>query len=111
MSQHYLDILRKPELATIFKDAYLPQAGGEENIEPHSAQASGAADVSTVPEQDVEVPAAYPMVQPMKAAFHFDSVEGFGEWQILVSTRADRNLREYKRSDQKIFAIILKKIK
>ena len=51
------------------------------------------------------------MIQPMKAAFHFDSVDGFGEWQILVSTRADRNLREYKRSDQKLFRIILKKIK
>ncbi|GJE94213.1 hypothetical protein PsYK624_103810 [Phanerochaete sordida] len=109
---HYLDVLRKPELAAIFKDAYLPQVGDEENIEPRSAQAGGGAtDTSSVPEQNMEVPAAYPMVQPMKAAFHFDSVDGFGEWQILVSTRADRNLREYKRSDQKIFAIILKKIK
>ena len=58
-----------------------------------------------------EIPAAYPFIQPMKAAFHFDSVEGFGEWRILISTRADRNLRESKKKNPKLFAIILKKIK
>ena len=64
------------------------------------------------PEEEVsEVPSAYPWIQPMKAAFHFDSVEGFGDWRILVSTRADRDLRTAKKSDQKLFKIILKKIR
>jgi hypothetical protein len=54
---------------------------------------------------------AYPMVQPMKAALYFDSVVGFGEWRILISTRADRDLREARRMDAKSFKIIIKKIK
>ena len=51
------------------------------------------------------------MVQPMKAALYFDSADGFGDWRILISTRADRNLREAKRGDQNLFRIIIKKIK
>jgi hypothetical protein len=58
-----------------------------------------------------EVPAAYPHVQPMKAALYFDSVEGFGQWQILISGRADRNLREAKKKDTNLFRITLKKIR
>jgi len=54
---------------------------------------------------------AYPMVQPMKAALYFDSAEGFGEWRILISTRADRHLREARRNDANSFKIFLKKIK
>ena len=58
-----------------------------------------------------EVPAAYPQVQPMKAALYFDSAEGFGQWRILISGRADRNLRETKKKDSSLFRITLKKIK
>ena len=74
-------------------------------------------------------PAAFPMVQPMKAlvfnvefprvlaadhvfrALYFDSADGFGEWRILISTRADRDLREARRKDAKFFKIVVKKIK
>ena len=58
-----------------------------------------------------ETPPAYPLIQPMKAAFYFDSVDGFGQWQVLISTRASRDLREYRKKDQKLFIIVLKKIK
>jgi len=51
------------------------------------------------------------MVQPMKAALCFDSAVGFGEWRILLSTRATQNLREARRTDAKLFKIIVKKIK
>ncbi|EGN94529.1 hypothetical protein SERLA73DRAFT_114784 [Serpula lacrymans var. lacrymans S7.3] len=47
----------------------------------------------------------------MKAALYFDSAAGFGEWHVLISTRADRNLRETCRKDKKSFNIIVKKIK
>lgn len=73
--------------------------------------ADNDANMSEPQHGSADVPSAYPFVQPMKAAFHFDSVEGFGEWRILVSTRADRNLRDAKNRDQKLFGIILKKIK
>ncbi|KAG1777307.1 hypothetical protein EV702DRAFT_1102293 [Suillus placidus] len=51
------------------------------------------------------------MVQPMKAALYFDNADGFGEWRILISTEAYKNLREFRRADEKIFKIIVKKIK
>ena len=51
------------------------------------------------------------MIQPMKAALYFDDVEGFGEWSILLSTRAQKDLRDYKRADGAMFRIIMKKIK
>ena len=57
------------------------------------------------------MPVAYPLVQPMKAALYFDSAEGFGEWRILISTRADQNLRQARRRDAKLFQIFVKKIK
>jgi hypothetical protein len=65
--------------------------------------------------EDIESPTnrpnAYPMVQPMKAALYFDHADGFGEWRILISTEAYKNLREFRRADEKIFKIIVKKIK
>jgi hypothetical protein len=51
------------------------------------------------------------MIQPMKAALYFESVEGFGDWRIFISTSADRDLREARRSDQKRFDIYVKKIR
>jgi len=47
----------------------------------------------------------------MKAALHFDDIEGFGEWSILLSTRAQKNLRDFKRADGAMFRIVMKKIK
>ena len=66
-------------------------------------------------DQDVEVleeiPAAYPQVQPMKAALYFDSVNGFGQWRILISGIACGDLRKMKKRDLNLFRITLKKIK
>jgi len=45
------------------------------------------------------------------SALYFESAEGFGEWRILISTRADRDLRNARRKDSKFFKIIVKKIK
>jgi hypothetical protein len=47
----------------------------------------------------------------MKAALYFDSAEGFGQWRILISGKANRNLRETKKKDPNLFRITLKKIK
>ena len=66
-------------------------------------------------DQDVEVleeiPAAYPQVQPMKAALYFDSVNGFGQWRILISGNAYGDLRGMRKRDLNLFRITLKKIK
>lgn len=81
--EFYLDMLCRPVVASAIRTTYLNQVG----------------------------PSAYPLVQPLKSARHFSSAEGFGEWRILISTRADGNLREASRKDRKSFKIIVKKIK
>ncbi|KZW00571.1 hypothetical protein EXIGLDRAFT_145235 [Exidia glandulosa HHB12029] len=48
---------------------------------------------------------------PTKAALYFESVEDLGPWRILISSRADRNLRELRRGDAKMFKIVMKKMK
>jgi hypothetical protein len=54
---------------------------------------------------------AYPMVQPIRAALYFDNVKGFGEWRILISSRADKMLRKERKANKKTFRIMIKKIK
>lgn len=95
----------------IFKSAYLPQNTITIEASAEVAHDDGNVSFQSSEHEEENVPSAYPMVQPMKAALYFDSVDGFGEWRILISTRADRNLREAKRSDQNLFRIIIKKIK
>ena len=84
--QNYLLLLRKPILSQIFKSAYMKSEGESQNP-------------------------AFPMIQPMKAALYFDDIEGFGEWSIMLSTRAQKDLREARRADGAVFRIVMKKIK
>ena len=87
----------------VFKSAYikarLPSEGGSSS--------------STKPfvESDQSQNPAVPMVRPMKAALQFDDIKGFGEWPILLSTRAQKDLRDTKRADGTMFRIVMKKIK
>ncbi|KAK7688180.1 hypothetical protein QCA50_008550 [Cerrena zonata] len=108
--QSYFDVLRNPELSETFKAAYIPQISPSDSTTTAVDSDSESASGSTAHE-DEAIPSAFPMVQPMKAALYFDSADGFGDWRILISTRADRNLREAKRRDQNLFRIIIKKIK
>ena len=47
----------------------------------------------------------------MKDTLYFNNIEGFGEWTILLSTRAQRDLRGIKRGDGAVFRMAVKKIK
>jgi hypothetical protein len=62
-------------------------------------------------EMSEDVTTVYPQVQPLRAALYFDSAKGFGQWRILISSRAVRNLRETKKKDTNLFRITLKKLK
>ncbi|KAG0703070.1 hypothetical protein DFH29DRAFT_918710 [Suillus ampliporus] len=101
----YLSLLRRTELAGDIKALLLPNVG--ESAQDVSPVFSSTEDV----ESSTNRPNAYPMVQPMKAALYFENADGFGEWRILISTEAYKNLREFRRADVKIFQIIVKKIK
>ncbi|KAG2070627.1 hypothetical protein BDR04DRAFT_1099616 [Suillus decipiens] len=101
----YLSLLRRTELAGVIKALLFPNEG--ESAKDVVPEVSSIEDV----ESPTNRPNAYPMVQPMKAALYFDNADGFGEWRILISTEAYKNLREFRRADEKIFKIIVKKIK
>jgi hypothetical protein len=79
-------------LSQIFKSAYMKKGMPLE----------GGLDQSRNP--------AFPMIQLMKTALYFDDVEGFGEWSIMLSTRAQKDLREVKCADGGVFRIVMKKI-
>jgi hypothetical protein len=51
------------------------------------------------------------IIEPMRASLYFDKVEGFGEWRILLSTRARKYLREAMRGNGVMFDIVVKKMK
>ncbi|TCD62368.1 hypothetical protein EIP91_006977 [Steccherinum ochraceum] len=107
--QYYFQTLRKPELADKFKTAYIPDTVVDANNSDASTQHPDSSAPSDAATQ--ELPPAYPIVQPMKAALYFDTAEGFGDWRVYISTRADGNLREAKKKDPTLFKIIIKKIK
>jgi hypothetical protein len=101
----YLSLLRRSEFAGDIKALLLPNVG-----EPTKGAAPEVSSTEDV-ESTTHRPSVYPMVQPMKAAFHFNNANGFGGWRILISTEAHKSLREFHRADEKVFKIIVKKIK
>ena len=106
--QSHLRLFRLVSLYQILKRNYIPPVIVDVAVEDNGILANRSDKDIEILE---EVPAAYPQVQPMKAALYFDSVEGFGQWRILISGRADRNLREMRKKDRNLFRITLKKIK
>lgn len=102
--QYYLLVLREPLVSETFRSSYTKTNLSSERI-------SSPTRKKLVTGPDLSRSLAFPMIQPMKAALYFDDVEGFGEWSILLSTRAQKDLRDYKRADGAMFRIIMKKIK
>jgi len=105
--KYYLDRLRDSNVVATIQRGFIQQdVILEPQVTPAIEEQSASIDIVVK-----DTPSAYPMVQPMKAALYFDSAEGFGEWRILISTRADRDLREARRGNAKFFKIVIKKIK
>ena len=63
--------------------------------------------------EDLGIATAPPesIIRPIKAALYFENVQGFGEWRILLSTKAQKYLREVRRGNGAMFEIVVKKIK
>ncbi|KAJ3997585.1 hypothetical protein F5050DRAFT_1750599 [Lentinula boryana] len=102
----YLDHLRNTDIRAAIKANFIPCVMTViQDVEPGPHQGK---QTSQIPE---DIPVTFPKVQPMKAALHFDSIEGFGEWSIFISQNADTDLRIRHRRDKVSFDIIVKKIK
>ena len=102
--QYYLLVLRDPLVSEVFRSSYTKASRSSEKV-------SSPTTKKAVVGSDQPRGLAFPMIQPMKAALYFDDIEGFGEWSVLLSTRAQKDLRDYKRADGAMFRIIMKKMK
>jgi hypothetical protein len=70
--------------------------------------AANAADALSPPTEDSTSGQRFGTLSSVK--YFDDSIEGFGEWTILLSTRCEQDLRQSSRRDAKRFEIIKKKI-
>ncbi|KZP30397.1 hypothetical protein FIBSPDRAFT_1038357 [Athelia psychrophila] len=106
----YFDVLQDTSHAHIFKHEYLSQFQVAPHVDVIPAEAAPEVE-EPQPIEALAEQSAHPAVQPMKAALFFDSAAGFGDWRLLLSTRATKDLREARRADQALFKIIVKKMK
>ncbi len=97
----------------MFKGAYITLASdpnlGHSNDTPVDAVTID--EPVHVPSTVATEPVPYTNIQPLKAVLNFDLIEGFGDWHILVSTRAQKDLRDARRRDAKRFIIYVKKMR
>ena len=91
-------------VSQIFKSAYA-------KTKPPSEGVSSPTTKKAVVDPGQSQNSAFPTIQSMKTALYFDEIEGFGEWSILLSTRAQKDLRDTKRADGATFRIVMRKIK
>ncbi|KAK7688198.1 hypothetical protein QCA50_008568 [Cerrena zonata] len=107
--EQYFSSLRDPALFNTIQSVYIPVAFPDP--EPDSETPAVAGSDSTEDQHTIPpTPSVFPMVQPLRAALHFDSPEGFGEWRVMIPSSAHRDLRDAKRRNPKLFKIIVKKI-
>ncbi|KAH9919768.1 uncharacterized protein BXZ73DRAFT_104876 [Epithele typhae] len=106
-----LKMLRSDGLSTVIKNTFYSLPTSEVVDGTPEDDVADASFASSIAEGASSVAEDLPPVLPMKAALYFDSATGFGEWRILISTRADRDLRQAKKRDAKTFTIYIKKIK
>ncbi|PPQ78819.1 hypothetical protein CVT25_010688 [Psilocybe cyanescens] len=107
----YLIEMRTEHFCTIIKESFIPQERPMELYINTAAIEIVDESPPAAPTTATTTAIAFPMIQPMKSALYFDSPEGFGKWSILVSSSADRDLRQHRRKAKASFDIIVKKIK
>lgn len=59
--------------------------------------------------EELGITAVESTTKPIRASLHFDNVEGFGEWRILLSTKAQKYLREVR--NNAIFEVVMERMK
>ncbi|KAJ7037374.1 hypothetical protein C8F04DRAFT_1393598 [Mycena alexandri] len=55
---------------------------------------------------------SYAAVQPIKfSTLYRRRAVGFGEWEVSITSHAERNMRDYNRRDRKILALVVRKMR
>ncbi|KAL4065818.1 hypothetical protein V8B97DRAFT_1117898 [Scleroderma yunnanense] len=100
----YLELLSEPRYRNYSQMAYFtasrPESGGPD---PEMKACTEGKDLST--------PSVCPQDQSLHAALHIHDVDGFGEWQVVLSSHATKDLRELRRRDGAMIKCVLKKIR
>jgi hypothetical protein len=99
-----VDSLRDKEVVSALRTMLLPRSEVMVSFNPSPSALQ-------VAEPLLDAPETLSYIQPMKAALYFDGAEGFGDWRIQISSKAEKHLRAAKRADSKLFDIIVKKIR
>ncbi|KAJ6573822.1 hypothetical protein DFH09DRAFT_1361892 [Mycena vulgaris] len=108
----YLESLRLPAVSASVKAACLSvktptPLESEEALDFDTSDAQ--APQAFQPNNDPQPIASYIAPQPLKfSTLYRRRATGFGEWEITIAPRAERDLREYSRRDRKTFVIIVK---
>ncbi|KAG8877561.1 hypothetical protein FRB98_006657 [Tulasnella sp. 332] len=81
------------------------------HVQPHHGQPATSMESNNIGKQSA-VPAAFPIIQPLRAAKYFEEeATELGDWPIYISTRAFQHLRQLDGGDAAVFGIVRKKIK
>ena len=65
---------------------------------------------ATIEDEQDSTP-TFSAAEPLTAALHFDSPDGFGDWRLVIPQRASKDLRDARKRNPKLFDIILKKMR
>ncbi|KAG8869862.1 hypothetical protein FRB98_002112, partial [Tulasnella sp. 332] len=81
------------------------------HMQPNHGQPGTSMKSSNIGKQNV-VPAAFPIIQPLRAAKYFEEeATELGDWPVYISTRAFQHMRQLDGGDAAVFGIVRKKIK
>ncbi len=108
--QFYLKAFRQEPHCSFFRTVYLPRLPNEEESSISTDSIPQTPTSPSVPSKIRGSLPARPLDQPLTASLFMDGIESFGEWPILTSPRAQRDLRKARKEDGKKFKIIVKKI-
>lgn len=88
-----MDTTRLPDIAQRLRERYI----GDETWEDTEDEFSVLGDSQSL--------------QSMKASLQLDSASGFGRWPVIISSQGEKDLRQIRARDGKMYQIVAKKIR
>ncbi|CAA7267696.1 unnamed protein product [Cyclocybe aegerita] len=100
--EFYATILRNPEFEHALKSRIVVEASeAPVTTNPRSTDLTSS-------EYTFEPVSAFPGVRPVS---YFENVEGFGDWRLRLTSRAENDMRRCSRKDRASLKIIVKKLR
>ncbi|KAG8875574.1 hypothetical protein FRB98_007728 [Tulasnella sp. 332] len=107
----YIELLNTEPMEQYIRSNYIHNRDATNNhMQPNHGQ-PGTSMKSNIEKRNV-VPAAFPIIQPPRAAKYFgEEATELGDWPVYISTRAFQHMRQLGGGDAAVFGIVWKKIK